>query len=347
MRGDGSIPSGYRPIRFRKRRNRGMAECRFALYNERWDIEGWGDLMNLQYIDEFVHLARTLNFTQTANEMHVTQPTLSKHMAMLETDLKTKLFDRTSSGVHLTEEGHYFIGPAATIVEQYTTAKRNIAESKKHRPIFVDGRFEDRYIVSVLSLAVLLMKEQGEDNPVVFNHNKEESAVNLLLEKKIDVVIDLEPQTLEDTSPLMYEPALSRPFVAIMETSNPLSKQSSVSIDDLRDETLVHLVCEDLAPGWNSVHNLCLQHGFEPKARSVSVSSQAESLVSIPSGCVLIYPRSDSELDVLERIGQWSYVPLDDADAAFNLYLSYRRDNAERVAPFIEALDQASERMKE
>ena len=56
----------------------------------------------------FESAARHGNFAMAANELHSTPPAISRHIANLEKQLATKLFERSRSGVTLTEAGCHF-----------------------------------------------------------------------------------------------------------------------------------------------------------------------------------------------------------------------------------------------
>lgn len=61
--------------------------------------------LTIQHFQIFYSLAETLNFTQTARELKMTQPSISKHLAKLEDILGFTLFERTPQSVALTQKG--------------------------------------------------------------------------------------------------------------------------------------------------------------------------------------------------------------------------------------------------
>src|SRR5262249_19251182 len=61
--------------------------------------------MEMHQIRYFLAVARTLNFTQAADECHVSQPSLSRAIIKLEEELGGDLFRRERSLTHLTELG--------------------------------------------------------------------------------------------------------------------------------------------------------------------------------------------------------------------------------------------------
>jgi DNA-binding transcriptional LysR family regulator len=59
--------------------------------------------LDIDRLNAFIDAAQTLNFSETAQHLHVTQPTVSKYMRDLEQNLGVRLFDRSGAGLRLTE----------------------------------------------------------------------------------------------------------------------------------------------------------------------------------------------------------------------------------------------------
>jgi DNA-binding transcriptional LysR family regulator len=61
--------------------------------------------MELRVLSYFLAIAREENITRAAQNLHVTQPTLSRQIAQLEDELGVKLFVRSNHNIILTEDG--------------------------------------------------------------------------------------------------------------------------------------------------------------------------------------------------------------------------------------------------
>lgn len=61
--------------------------------------------MEIRILRYFLAVAREENMTRAAEQLHVTQPTLSKALKSLEDELGKKLFTRHSFSIQITEEG--------------------------------------------------------------------------------------------------------------------------------------------------------------------------------------------------------------------------------------------------
>ena len=60
---------------------------------------------NLSQYKIFYEVAKAGNISKAAKELYISQPAISKSISNLENELQTHLFERTSRGVSLTEEG--------------------------------------------------------------------------------------------------------------------------------------------------------------------------------------------------------------------------------------------------
>lgn len=64
--------------------------------------------MNLTWLEDFLALARSGNFSRAASDRHMTQPAFSRRVRALEEWLGVALFDRSTHPVTLTETGQWF-----------------------------------------------------------------------------------------------------------------------------------------------------------------------------------------------------------------------------------------------
>ncbi len=79
--------------------------------------------MNTTQLECFVSLANTLNYVKTADQLGLTQPAVSKQIKSLENELGTRLFDRTTRFVSLTQVGQQFLPEASNILNTYYHSK--------------------------------------------------------------------------------------------------------------------------------------------------------------------------------------------------------------------------------
>ncbi|MBQ3334541.1 MAG: LysR family transcriptional regulator [Eubacteriaceae bacterium] len=73
--------------------------------------------MEIRTLRYFLAVAREENMTRAAEQLHVTQPTLSKALKQLENELGKKLFIRHSFNIELTDEGMLLRKRAADLID--------------------------------------------------------------------------------------------------------------------------------------------------------------------------------------------------------------------------------------
>jgi DNA-binding transcriptional LysR family regulator len=73
-------------------------------------------MIDLQKIETFLCAAENLNFSETAKQLHLSQPTVSHQIKTLEQELGTILFERSGGGLRLTEAGQLLVPQARQLL---------------------------------------------------------------------------------------------------------------------------------------------------------------------------------------------------------------------------------------
>jgi LysR family transcriptional regulator, glycine cleavage system transcriptional activator len=89
----------------------------------------------LNALRAFEVAARTTNFTLAAQELHVSQGAVSRHVAQLEAYLGTRLFHREHRDVRLTAEGAKYAQAIRVAFDQMDAATRGLTQGCRHRPL--------------------------------------------------------------------------------------------------------------------------------------------------------------------------------------------------------------------
>jgi DNA-binding transcriptional LysR family regulator len=84
--------------------------------------------METQNLRAFVLVAETGSFSLAAEKLHLTQPAVSKRIALLEQQLDSELFDRIGRNTTLTEAGLALLPHARTISRQLLAAEQSVRD---------------------------------------------------------------------------------------------------------------------------------------------------------------------------------------------------------------------------
>ena len=117
--------------------------------------------MTLQQLRYVVTIAEIGTISKAAEELFVSQPSLTKALKELEKEMQITIFDRTNKGIHVSREGEIFLGYARQVLEQAAL----IEEKYKHKN---GGKQEFCISTQHYSFAVNafvdLIKEYGSEN---------------------------------------------------------------------------------------------------------------------------------------------------------------------------------------
>ena len=85
--------------------------------------------VEIKWLEDFLALASTLNFSKAADERHVTQSAFSRRIRQLEAWLGATLVDRATYPSRLTEAGAKFVPVAQETLKQLYQARRNLQQA--------------------------------------------------------------------------------------------------------------------------------------------------------------------------------------------------------------------------
>lgn len=103
--------------------------------------------MDLNWLQDFVCLARTLNFTRAAEERNITQPAFSRRIKALENWIGVPLIKRSTYPVQLSEAGQQFLPVARNAIAEITDIRQTIRAQERGVTAF--QRFAVLHTISV------------------------------------------------------------------------------------------------------------------------------------------------------------------------------------------------------
>ena len=89
--------------------------------------------MELRQLEYFCTVGDYKNFTRAAQILHVSQPSVTKAIKALESELQLILVDRSQKHIKLTEEGQIFLKHARKILEDVENANQDMQHFKSQK----------------------------------------------------------------------------------------------------------------------------------------------------------------------------------------------------------------------
>lgn len=109
--------------------------------------------MKIQVYRSFLTVAQCKSFTQAAEFLNFTQPTISNHIAALEETYGVALFVREGKNVYLTAAGQAFVPEAQKILQEYEESIKFMSafkEQSMHLRIAVSTQVINSYLLDIL-----------------------------------------------------------------------------------------------------------------------------------------------------------------------------------------------------
>ena len=194
--------------------------------------------MTLTQLSYMIAVAEAGNFTVAAEQVFVTQPTLSMQIQKLEDELGVQIFNRTKKPIRLTKVGEQILEQARNIVAEAKRMDDIVAQEKG----FIGGEFKLGIIPTVMpTLLPMFLNTFINKFPKINLKIQElntDSIITQLKEGKIDAGIAATPLKYDNIEerPLYYEP-----FVGYIPEQHRLNKVEQLSQEDLQDENILVL----------------------------------------------------------------------------------------------------------
>lgn len=178
--------------------------------------------MNLEQLRGFAEIALTGHFTRAAEQLHLAQPSLSRQIAALESELGVELFHRARGNVTLTAAGERLLPIARRMLADADTARAEMAELAGLRR----GRIRLGATPTLCtSLVVEVLAEFRERFPgidIEILERGSRSLIAALMEGSLDLaLIVTSVSSGAARAVLEREPILSERLVVVSSTAGP------------------------------------------------------------------------------------------------------------------------------
>lgn len=260
--------------------------------------------MTLNQLESFSVLAQRLNFTLAADELFISQPTLSRMISSLEQEIGVALFYRNSRSVALTPAGRAFYQECPRILESYrSSVNAAILAQQGIRGEVSLGILRDTFD----SDAAAIYRSMAARYPQIhlrlsaLNHS---DLIRLFLSGELDAIINYgDTLTAENTQSLLLHRFRQ---CAVVSSRSPLAQSRSLRMEDLKNEKFVVMSQNSSEPGRNLLWKMAGEAGFTP---NVAAESDYVPTLLMLVACGIGVSTLTEELEYLTK-GEVSFIPL-------------------------------------
>ena len=195
--------------------------------------------MTFKQLEYFAAVARTLSFTEAANEVFVSQPALSRGIVSLENELGVSLLNRNHHTVSLT--------PAGTLLASELPELR-----KELDRVITLVRQTENGLMGRLNIGVLEEQQLDEVMQVTFNYFAQSlplvefmpvrmdgrELIDELSRNRLDIIFSMD-FGLSDNPDLDVLQLDSVPFCMLVPPEHRMAGKNSASLSDFQQDTII------------------------------------------------------------------------------------------------------------
>lgn len=194
--------------------------------------------ISIRHLRAFIEVATAGSFTRAADNLHLTQSTLTATIKQLEEQAGLKLLDRTTRRVLLTREGESFLPVAEKLLSDFDTAFNDLQATATQQQGQLGIAASPSMISRVLPEVV---KQYHQRFPKVGIYLRDDNAGGIeqrVLDNEVDFGIGGDHSQQPE---LNYQPVLSDRYGVVIPAGHELASRETVTWKEVKVMPQIHL----------------------------------------------------------------------------------------------------------
>lgn len=235
--------------------------------------------MNLNQLKYFCELARTQHYIHASEKLGISQPSLSKAITNLETELQVFLFEKKGRNIVLTQEGKIFYEYVEKALHELECGKNQVLKVKEKMNQTINIGF-----VSSLQDSFIPQFMQDETRQYSFYEGISLELFEKLKDNLIDIAFCSKPI---DSESFEYHRILKQKIVVLVPDNQKWHNSTQVKLEEIIHEPLL------LHASQTGMHKIILDlyhrnHLIPTIAGEASEDSMLAQMVTLNKGIALV-----------------------------------------------------------
>lgn len=265
--------------------------------------------MDFNQLKNFMAVARTGNISKAAQELYVTQPSLSKSISRLEEELRVPLFRHRKGRIELNEYGSVFLSSVDIAFAQLESGAQTIQrmyEMDQH--ILSLGSNISAYLPNVLPGFFARHPGIGIRQRDVTT----QQMIDGILDRSLTLGVSSEPINHDM---IRFRQLGHKEYMLAVHQDNPIAASDYVSVGSLEHETFI---VDSSRLRLKPLQKLCQEHGFLPNVGfevestdliyTLVENNQGIAIVPLGLGCDLMRLHPNHHLRLVHIDGDLPHI---------------------------------------
>jgi DNA-binding transcriptional LysR family regulator len=218
--------------------------------------------MELRHLRYFTALAEELHFGRAADAVFVAQSTLSQQIRAFEDEMGVQFFERSTSGVELTEAGRTFLPYAKRVLREARRAESVARAARDGLAGLLTITYAATAMRSGLPTIIKAFQDEGPHGELDLVAQTTREQVNALREEESDIGFLFLPINERG---LRVQPLFTAPMIVVLPMGHRLADRDTVPLRELDGEPHV-IWARSGAPRIHDAYvRACHEAGFTPR----------------------------------------------------------------------------------
>lgn len=293
----------------------------------------------LRQLEVFEAIARLKSFTRAAEELFLTQPTVSMQIKKLTDEIGLPLFEQIGKKIYLTDAGKELYQTCLGIFEHFSRFEMIASDMKglKSGKLRLAVVTTAKYFTPRL-LGMFCQEYPGIDVALIVTNR--ERALERLSSNQDDLYI---LGQVPDAVDAVAEVFLDNPLVVLASADHPLSREKKISIERICDESFI--MREPGSGTRMATERFFLEQGYKLKVRMELGSNEAIKQAIVGRLGIAVLSRHTLALDA--PMGQLAILDVEGFPIERHWYFAYPSGKQLSIVAqtFLEYLRQASDNL--
>lgn len=231
--------------------------------------------MDIRHLTYFVEVAKHLNFTKAASDLHISQPSLSKTIKHMEEKLNVTLFNRSARQLHLTDAGKALLYNAKEVLHAYQNLTSELndvvnlqkGEIKVGIPPIIGAAYCSNMINKFIEQYPTIDIKLREVGTKTITDEVEDGALD------VGFICSMPNKN----GNFEVKRILKDPLMLIVHKDHKLAREKSIRFSTIKEESVI-MYRRDFSL-YDSILTQCSKHNFTPNV--VCESSQKDFMIEM------------------------------------------------------------------
>jgi len=287
--------------------------------------------MNILQIRYFLTVAKCLSISEAADQLYISQPSLSRQISSIEQEIDCQLFIRGSRGLKLTPAGTVLLEEFKKLYDSYNGAVAKALNSRQgYTETLRIGVLDGTTVGDIFSDVLQYFSEYYPSIDIQMQYFDYKEIVERLYDGRLDVAFTLYFE-------ICYRNNLCHRIIekscdhVVVHKNHPLANfDGKVSLSDFKDDTFIMVSPENSERTYATIVDACNRQGFMPKIRFTPTLLSQMLWVQSGMGVCVFDSRNTLRTNPVVRFLEID--PIDDP----SLTLVWHQDNKSRARELFE-----------